>query len=272
MTQTSTDADSVPELTPEILEYYARGGERRRLYEGSGRLELWRTQDILRRILPEPRGRLLDIGGGTGVHAEWLAADGWSVDLIDPVPSHVEAAITLPGVTARHGDARALADGDATADVALLLGPLYHLPDPDDRRRALMEAARVVRPGGTVVAATINRHAALHDQLKRGGWFEPERRARLEATSASGRAYAGGEFTTAYLHRPAEIAAELGAAGLTVTGQYSVEGAVWLMADVAGYLDDEVRRAGVLAALRITESDPSLLGVAGHLLTAARRD
>lgn len=123
-----------------------------------------------------------------------------------------------------------------------------------------------------MVAATINRYAALHDQLNRGGWFEPGRRARLEATAATGRVHTGGDFTTAYFHEPAAIAAEMTASGLTVTGQYGVEGAGWLMADIAAYLEDDSKRDAVLAALRITESDPALLGISGHLLTAARRE
>ena len=260
-----------PRLAPAILEYYNQGREDGRLREGDGRLEFWRTQDVLRRVLPEPGGLLIDVGGGTGIHAAWLAADGWDVLLVDPVPAHVEQASSLAGVSTRLGDARALDVDDATADVVLLLGPLYHLPDPEDRARALSEAARAVRPGGTVVGATINRHAALHDQLNRGGWFEPPRRARLAATSASGLSLTGGDFTLGYFHHPADIAAELSAAGLDVTGQYGVEGAAWLLGGIGGYLDDESQREAVLEALRITESEPSLLGVSGHLLTAGRR-
>jgi SAM-dependent methyltransferase len=271
MTSTHVPDDRVPSPDPTILAFYEQGREDGRLREGVGRLELWRTQDILRRVLPKPGGLLLDVGGGSGAHARWLAADGWQVELIDLVPSHVEMAAAIPGVTARLGDARALSACDATADVVLLLGPLYHLPDPDDRRKALAEAARVVRPGGLIVAATINRHAPLHDQLNRGGWFEAERRARLEEIAEEGRNPGGGDFTTAYFHHPARIAAELAGAGLAVTGQYGVEGAAWLMGDIAGHLDDEERRTAVLAALRLTESDPALLGVSGHLLTAARR-
>jgi len=220
-------------------------------------------------VLPASRGRLLDVGGGCGAHASWLTADGWEVLLVDPVPSHVVVASALPGVTARVGDARALEFPDASADVVLLLGPLYHLPDPADRQACLAEATRVLRPGGTAVAATINRHAALHDQLNRGGWFEPWRRARLSETVATGVVRPGGDFTTAYLHHPAEIAAEMAAAGLTVTGQYSVQGAVGWMGNVDAYLDDEGKRAAVLDALRMIESDPALLGVSAHLLTAA---
>ena len=44
------------------------------------------------------------------------------------------------------------------------------------------------------------------------------------------------------------------------------------MADVGAHLEDEARRDGLLAALRITECDPSVLGVSAHLLTVARRD
>ena len=264
-------AELPPAFAPEILDYYNRGREDGRLRDGVQRLELWRTQDILRRVLPATPGRLLDVGGGSGVHAAWLAAEGWDVELVDPVPLHVEQAAALPGVTARVGDARALGAADSGFDAVLLLGPLYHLPDVADRRRALAEAARVARPGGVVVAATINRHAALHDVLNRGLWFDPERRRRLTATAADGHLRPGGDFTTAYFHRPADVVAEATEAGLAVTGQYGVEGAAWLMAGIAERLDDPDDRAAVLDALRLTESDPSLLGVSGHLLTACRK-
>jgi SAM-dependent methyltransferase len=260
-----------PEIHPSILEYYNQGRENGRLREGAGRLEFWRTQDIIGRVLPETPGRLLDVGGGSGVHAEWLAAAGWDVDLVDPVPHHVELAGLLPGVAARVGDARALEAASESYDVVLMLGPLYHLPDAADRAAALREAARVVRPGGVVVAATNNRYAAVHDQLSRGTWFEAERRARLARMLSDGHLRAGGDFTTAYFHQPSEVRDEVAAAGLDVRGQYGVEGAAWLVAGAMERLDDEADRAAVLEAVRLTESDPALLGISGHLLTVARR-
>ncbi|MER6124171.1 hypothetical protein ABT173_16255 [Streptomyces sp. NPDC001795] len=65
--------------------------------------------------------------------------------------------------------------------------------------------------------------------------------------------------------------AKTGAAGLTPTGQYGLEGAAWLMGDVSTWLDEPDRLELVLRALRQTESVPSLLGVSGHLLTAGRK-
>jgi 2-polyprenyl-3-methyl-5-hydroxy-6-metoxy-1,4-benzoquinol methylase len=54
-------------LEASIRSYYDRGGELDRLSTGNGRLEFLRTQDVLRRRLPPPPARVLDVGGGAGV-------------------------------------------------------------------------------------------------------------------------------------------------------------------------------------------------------------
>ncbi|MFD9128566.1 class I SAM-dependent methyltransferase [Kitasatospora sp. NPDC059571] len=271
MTTDTTDPSVT--LRPEILAYYARGEEQGRLHRSHNRLELWRTRDVLRRLLGPGPLRILDVGGGAGIHAEWLAADGHEVDLVDPVPLHVEQAGALPGVRAVLGDARALPVEDGGHDAVLMLGPLYHLPERADRIRSLAEARRAVRPGGLVVAATINRFAGLHDQLRVERYFEPGPREVTDACVVSGTLAHSPDsplFTTAYFHRAGDVPGEFADAGLDVTGQYGLEGAAWLMGPVEEWLDDPERRGTVLAALRSAESEPSLLGVSGHLLTAGR--
>ncbi|MET7473307.1 class I SAM-dependent methyltransferase [Streptomyces sp. NPDC005648] len=272
---TETSHSPSPDLPQEILAYYNRGEEDARLRPGgapAGRLEYWRTQDVLRRLLPAAPARVLDVGGGSGVHAEWLARDGYDVDLVDAVPLHVELASQLLGVTARLGDARALSEDDASYDAVLLLGPLYHLVERADRVRALTEARRVVRPGGPVIAATINRYAGLHDLLREQRYFDPAQRLRTDRVSDHGRHDGeNGLFTTAYFAQPAEVPGEFTEAGLTVEGQYGLEGLAWLMGGIEHWLDDPERRAAVLAATRRTESEPTLLGASAHLLTAGRR-
>jgi 2-polyprenyl-3-methyl-5-hydroxy-6-metoxy-1,4-benzoquinol methylase len=54
-----------------------------------------RTREIIERHLPAGRLRMLDVGGGTGVHARWLAELGHSVEVVDPMPRHVAAARAL---------------------------------------------------------------------------------------------------------------------------------------------------------------------------------
>ncbi|MEV6105257.1 methyltransferase domain-containing protein [Streptomyces sp. NPDC051940] len=272
-----TDTDAPPHgFDPEILAYYEKGRENGRLRaseNASNRLEFWRTQDVLRRRLPAPPGRVLDVGGGSGVHAEWLAADGYAVELVDPVPLHVAQASALPGVAARVGDARDLDCADGVYDAVLVLGPLYHLPERADRLRALREAARAVRPGGVIAAAAISRYAGVNDTLREGRYFEAEVRERMDPALVDGRLGDEGQrlFTTAYFHDPAEIAGEFHEAGLTDVVSHGLEGTAWLMPGMNGHLDDPERRARVLDLLRRLESAPSLIGASGHILTTAVR-
>ena len=154
-----------PAFDPVIAAHYTdTRPEDDRLRRGAGLVELERTRRVIGRHLGPGRLRILDVGGASGIHAEWLAAAGHDVHLVDPVPLHVEQATAVGAdpahrFTAGIGDARSLREPDASRDVVLVLGPLYHLTDRDDRVQALAEARRVVEPGGLVVAAAISRFA-----------------------------------------------------------------------------------------------------------------
>ncbi|WP_242887787.1 class I SAM-dependent methyltransferase [Actinomadura litoris] len=255
-----------------ILRYYEEGDEDGRLASGAERLELLRVQDILRRVLPGAPLRVLDVGGGPGAHARWLAADGHTVHVVDPVPRHVRRAAGHAGVTAALGEARALDEPDASYDAVLLFGPLYHLVERADRLAAWREAVRVVRPGGVVAATAINRFASLHDGLRRGFLERPGVREVIEATLADGRHLPGDRapFTTAYLHHPDDLAEEVRACGLHLEHVYPVEGAMWLIEGIESWIDDPGKRELLLWGLRSTEREPALLGASRHLLAVAR--
>ncbi|TMC02146.1 MAG: class I SAM-dependent methyltransferase [Chloroflexi bacterium] len=262
---------------PDVRAYYERGREAGRLLGGSGLLELARTQDIVRRRLPGAPARVLDVGGGAGVHAAWLAADGHRVHLVDPIELHVAQAVeTAAGsFTAAVGDARALEAADASVDAVLLLGPLYHLVERDDRLTALREAGRVVRPGGLVFAGAISRFASLFDGLLRGFIAEPDFRAALAGTLRDGRhtnpTGRPAWFTNAYFHHPDELREEVGAAGLDVAEVLAVEGPGIVLGDLGERWSDPWWRAVVFDACRAVEAEPSLLGSAGHLMAVGRR-
>src|SRR6476619_5016497 len=115
------------ELDEDVRRYYDVGEEQDRL--DRNRLEMVRTQELLERFLPPPPAGVLDVGGGPGRYSSWLAGLGYDVTLVDPMPLHVEQASALGGFDARLGDARSLDDPDGSADVVLLMGPLYHLVD-----------------------------------------------------------------------------------------------------------------------------------------------
>lgn len=266
----------MPELQPEIRQYYERGGEVGRLAGEfpSGPLELARTQELILRHLPAGTLDILDVGGGPGAYASWLAEAGHRVRLVDPVPLHVEQARSRHrDVTAAVGDARALDQADASVDVVLLLGPLYHLVEPADRRRALAEARRVLRPAGLLFAAGISRYAALLDLLVRLDRFhEPDVAARVREAVATGvfRGHAEGLFTTAYFHEPAELAGEVAAAGLGNVEVFNIEGPGFLVGNFAERWADPGRREALLEAARLVERDPTMIGASSHLLAVGR--
>ncbi|HEU5128358.1 MAG TPA: methyltransferase domain-containing protein [Glycomyces sp.] len=261
-------------LEREIEAYYERGGERERLLKNArGRLEFTRMQDLLRRNLPGPGLDVLDVGGATGVHAAWLAADGHRVTLVDPVASHVAVAAELPGVEAKTGDARDLPCESGAFDAVLLMGPLYHLTDRDQRVRALREARRAARPGGVVAAVTINRTAGWCDWLlwNAEGTVHSISAAESLRTLKEGdlRYFDQDVFTTAYLHHPGEVAAEFADAGLADPVQYAVQGFPGYIPQLEEVIDDQEARDHLLEGLRVLETEPSLLGASNHVLTVA---
>ena len=259
-------------MDDEILEHYGKGVESDRVTGGASRIEFVRTKELLERFLPEPPAAIVDVGGGPGAYAAWLAERGYRVRLVDPVPLHVEQAGARGGFTAALGDARRLEDADETADAVLLLGPLYHLTERSDRVGALVEARRVVRPGGIVAAAAISRFASLLDGLLHGYLADPAFRAIVERDLADGQhRNADGRpewFTTAFFHHPDELREEVEGAGLELEAVYGVEGPGWLLAD---RWDDPGGRENVLFVARAVEEEPTLLGLSAHLLAVARR-
>jgi len=266
----------VSPLDPALRAYYERGREIERLRGGfpSGPLELARTRELIERYLPPRSLDVLDVGGGPGVHAAWLRELGHRVHLVDPIELHLEQARSVaPGVSVELGDARQLAQGDATVDVVLLLGPLYHLPDAGDRAQAIAEAHRVLRPGGLLFAAGIGRFAALLDMLVRLDCLhEPHRRDAVFAGLHDGAFHdPGAGFTCAYFHRPEELRQELGHAGFEPVELFNVEGPGYLVTNFEERWADPQRRDVLLAAARAVERDRDLLGSASHLLAVASK-
>jgi SAM-dependent methyltransferase len=267
--------DDTPE---EVARHYAAVEEGRRITEGIGQLELRRTQEVLGRHLPATPITILDVGGATGVHAEWLAALGHAVHVVDPMPHHVAEAARLEappgGVTAEVGDARRLRAPDHAFDAALLFGPLYHLTDRADRLQAWAEARRVVRPGGLIFAAAISRFASLLDGLSRGFLFDPEFRRIVERDLRDGQHRnphdVPGWFTTAYFHRPEELRLEAADAGVEIIELVGLEGlAHWLPHLTEQWATSDGQET-ILFAARVIEAEPALLGLSGHLLAVTQ--
>lgn len=255
-------------LDPYLVSYYNQGREAERLSTIS-RLEYVRTIELIERFLPPAPATVLDIGGGAGAYTLPLQEKGYQVHLLDAIALHVTQAKQAGAANADVGDARDLPFEDSTADAVLMLGPLYHLTTRDDRIRSLREAARVLSSGGRVLAAAISRFASTLDGLARAFLAEPEFEQIVERDLAEGihvnPTERRGWFTTAYFHRPNELAEELAAAGFNVEAVLAVEGPGSLIA-ADEWLDDPERHEVLLRAIRRVEAEPSLLGSSLHLM------
>ena len=256
----------------DVLAYYEQEREEERLTDHHP-LERLRTQALLKRWLPPPPATVLDVGGGPGVHAAWLAGSGYRVRLFDPVPRHVAEASRLAQgrFGAELAEARSLPCESASADAVLLFGPLYHLPGRDERLAALAEAVRVCRPGGLVACAAITPWAGLFDLVRRVAvsredldrWW-----AEVEATGSQRQPTTG--FTTAHFHRTAELRDEMTAAGLVGIEVLGVEGIGAVLGDEPARMADPLQHELLVRAAEITESEPDLAGLSAHLLAVGR--
>lgn len=118
--------------------------------------------EAIQRLLPPDAQRLVDVAGGTGIVASALAAPGFAPIVVDRAPGMAAfAASRLPG-RVMVSDAAALPVADASLDAVTMIWLLHLLPRPVSAA-ALAEAARVLRPGGMLVATVDKNDGQLCD-------------------------------------------------------------------------------------------------------------
>ncbi len=273
-----TNEDSIER----IVCFYGDVDEESRLRQNWFQLEHARTQELILRHLPPAPATIVDVGGDAGAYACWLAALGYRVHLIDPSPKHVQQAQTAsarqldhPLASAEVGDARKLPHADNSADGLLLLGPLYHLVEREQRLACLHEARRVLRPGAVLWGAGISHFASLFDSLTHGFFDDPAFAPIVARDLEDGqhRNPTGNPlyFTDAFFHRPGELSREFLAAGFEILAIVAIEGPAWLARDFDRMWADPAQRERLLEAVRKVEREPSILGASAHVMAIGRK-
>ena len=276
----SEDRDS------KIRAYYAESEEREwlRLADGEGLVEFAITTHALAEHLPKS-GRVLDIGGGPGRYAIWLAQRGYQVVLADLSPNLLDIAraeISKAGLEARieafvEADARDLNRWpDDAFDAVLSLGPFYHLPELDDRHAAAREMARVLRPSGLAFVAFMPRYTFLRRTLAIA-----DERQHLESPDWVTQLMSDGRFDN---DRPGRFNAGYGAHPTEIepflTGHGFKSVALLATESVASGLGEQISELAntsphtYRAALDLmiqAASDRSIHGTSGHLLYVGRK-
>lgn len=168
------------------------------------------TSHLLLQHLPASPALILDIGGGPGRYAIALASRGYQVHLLDLSPENIRFAQIKAkenhvsfAQTMVFDASQPFPYPDNSIDAIIMMGPLYHLIDPEDRHKAVAEAYRVLKPGGIIFAAFITLFGALQAVLM----YNTQGLNEEWSTMQFGVNNHTLGFTTAWFSRPEEITA-----------------------------------------------------------------
>ncbi len=153
------------------------------------------------------------------------------------------------------------------------MGPLYHLPNEEDRKQCLLEAKRVLKPGGLLFAVGISRYVSLLDFLRIGGFNDSDIDNMTNHDLSTGCHVNPKKdpmlFTTAYFHRPEDLHREVDQCGFVDVNVMAIEGPILITKDLANHWADEESKQRLMQFANTVEREPAIMGMSNHIAAVA---
>ena len=141
-----------------LEKYYNKFNEEHRLDTRHGTVEFTTTLKYIHDFIPaDKKISILDVGAGTGKYSVALSREGHTVTAVELVKRNLDVLEAKhEKVNCWQGNAMDLHFlKDATFDITLLFGPLYHLHTKEEMLTAFSESKRVTKKGGYIFAAYV---------------------------------------------------------------------------------------------------------------------
>lgn len=174
---------------------------------------------------------VFDIGSGPGRYSIELLKRDFKVSLLDISDKSIELArttIEIENLKAENYYAMSALEldkfEDDSFDNALILGPMYHLLNKEDRLKVLKDAKRIVRSEGVIIISYINSYGIIRSSLNE---FPEEYVNDISFNnSINGNCQLSSEesFTEAYFTKPSMAKNEIEEAGLEIISYAGAEG------------------------------------------------
>ena len=262
----------------DIIDHYSSDPERERQRLVRHQLEHDLTWRYLDEHLPA-RGSVLEIGAATGTYTVELARRGYtltSVDLsaalLDECRKSLVAESLEEQVKLVVADARDLSQiTKREFDAALIMGPLYHLVQEDDRIRALSEVFNRLRQGGIIFSTFISRYGVMGDVMKAiPDWIEDQTGVQFFLAHGRKPDHYPKEGFRGYFATVSEIAPLHQKLGFETIVVAAVEPAISADDESYNRLQGKQRRYWLDLLYKIS-TDESIVGASRHLLYIGRK-
>lgn len=262
-----------------ITNYYEKYDEEGRITSTKARkIEFVVTTSILDQYIGGSSD-ILELGAGTGVYSFYYAGKGNKVLATDIIPKHIEAInkkLSLQSkniaLSAEIANAIDLSRYEPESfDAVTCLGPIYHLTEENDRLRCIREALRVLKKGGILAIAYINKHFIPHALMVRDKRYIS--RKFIDKLLNTGIIKEGEEecfWTDAFYTSPTEMETLISQFDAEIVEHVATDGISQLFRNFIDEMNEEEYDAWLYYSLKSCR-DKSILGLSNHGLLVCRK-